>query len=222
MLNVFVGYDDREAVAFHTFNNSLIRHASSPISITAINDKLCNINRDNGSNSFTYSRYLIPELMNYQGWAVFADGDMISTADIYDLMQYADYSKAVMVVKHDYKTKYPRKYLGATNEDYPRKNWSSLVLWNCGHQANKVLTRQYVESATPKHLHRFEWLYDSLIGELRPSWNWLAMEYSNNCNPKIVHYTVGTPCFPEYADCDFSDLWHNEYNLTITPCVNNP
>jgi hypothetical protein len=24
------------------------------------------------------------------------------------------------------------KYLGNKNEDYPRKNWSSLILWNCG------------------------------------------------------------------------------------------
>src|SRR5215212_3157138 len=90
-----------------------------------------------GSNQFIYSRFLLPHLTGYSGWALYIDGDMLLRADIAALWNLRNESKAVMCVHHDYRTRMRRKYLGAKNEDYPRKNWSSVVLWNCGHPANR-------------------------------------------------------------------------------------
>lgn len=124
MFNIFIGYDPRESIAYHTCVNSIIRHSSIPLAITPL--ALPNLSSYkekhlDGSNQFIYSRFLIPELMNYQGWALFLDGDMIVTADILDLFSLRDDSKAVLCVHHDYKTKTSIKYLGARNEDYPGK-----------------------------------------------------------------------------------------------------
>ena len=152
----------------------------------------------------------MPSLTDYKGWALFIDGDMILCDDISKLFDLKDESKAVMVVKHDYKTKCKEKYLGAKNENYPRKNWSSVILWNCGHQANKVLTADFIENATGAQLHRFTWLTDNLIGELPIEWNWLPDEFGLNDNAKLLHYTLGTPCFHDFATTPMADKWHKE------------
>ena len=138
--------------------------------------------------------------MNYQGLALFVDGDMICRHDVAELVKLYEKEpeKAVWVVKHDYKTKHPVKYLGAKNEDYPRKNWSSVVLWNCGAWRNKDLTPELIMESTGSYLHRFSWLPDNLIGELPKEWNWLVTEYEFNPEAKLVHYTLGTPCFKDY------------------------
>jgi len=138
-----------------------------------------------GSNHFIYSRFLIPHLMNYKGWALFLDGDMILRDDITELWNMRDESKAVMVVKHDYKTRMTEKYLGAKNENYPRKNWSSVILWNCGHEANRGVTPEFVQNSTGAQVHRFTWLDDSLIGELPIVWNWLPDEFGENKHAKL-------------------------------------
>lgn len=214
MIPVFIGYDPREAIAYHVCYNSIIRHTSTPVSTTAL---ALNTIKDyqethtDGSNQFIYSRFLVPHLMNYQGWAIFIDGDMILRDDITKLWELRDDTKAVMVVKHDYKTKMSEKYLGAKNDNYPRKNWSSVILWNCGHPANAAVTLGFVQSATGAQVHRFTWLTDDLIGELPNEWNWLDVEYEWNPDAKLVHYTLGTPCFHEFADQgNFADEWHRE------------
>jgi lipopolysaccharide biosynthesis glycosyltransferase len=220
MLRVYVGYDPREASAYHTFCNSIIKRTTKPVSFCPLALNTLHEYEEHhkdGSNAFIYSRFLVPHLQNYTGWAIFADGDMICNTDISELFALCDNSKAVMVVHHDYKTKFPRKYLGNKNQDYPRKNWSSVILWNCGHPKNKTLTPEYIQNANGAHLHRFAWLDDSEIGYLQPAWNWLVEEYSHNDSAKILHYTVGTPCFEEYADCDHSDKWWNEYQDSIAP-----
>jgi lipopolysaccharide biosynthesis glycosyltransferase len=218
MISVFIGYDPREAIAFHVCTNSIIRQSSEPVSI---NPLALNILKEyeekhtDGSNHFIYSRFLVPHLMNYQGWAIFIDGDMILRTDIKELWDLRDESKAVMVVKHDYETRMTEKYLGSKNENYPRKNWSSVILWNCAHPANRVITPQFVQNATGAQVHRFSWLDDSLIGELPKEWNWLDIEYEWNPLAKLVHYTLGTPCFHEFANKgDFCDEWHRERIFT--------
>jgi lipopolysaccharide biosynthesis glycosyltransferase len=149
--------------------------------------------------------------MNYQGWAIFIDGDMVLRDDISKLWELRDDSKAVMVVKHDYKTRMAEKYLGAKNEDYPRKNWSSVILWNCAHPSNAGVTPEFVQNATGAQVHRFTWLTDDEIGELSKEWNWLDIEYDYNPNAKLIHYTLGTPCFHEFADQgEYSTEWHRE------------
>jgi hypothetical protein len=136
---------------------------------------------------------------------------MLLRDDIEKLWALRDESKAVMVVKHDYKTKMTEKYLGSKNEDYPCKNWSSVILWNCGHPANAVVTPEFIQNATGAQVHRFTWLTEDLVGELPVEWNWLDIEYEWNPAAKLVHYTLGTPCFHEFADKgDFAAEWHRE------------
>jgi lipopolysaccharide biosynthesis glycosyltransferase len=215
---VFVGYDPREAIAYHTCVNSIIRNSSQPVAIVPV---ALNLFREysethtDGSNHFIYTRFLVPYLMDYQGWAIFIDGDMIVRGDIAELWALKDYTRDVMVVKHDYKTRRSEKYLGNANEDYPRKNWSSVILWNCNAIRNRALTPEFVQQSTGAFLHRFSWIDNDRIGELPAEWNWLDVEYEWNPLAKLVHYTLGTPCFHEFADQgDFSDDWHKERIFT--------
>ena len=211
---IFIGYDPREAVAYHTCANSIIRHASKPVAIIPL---ALNLFEDytethtDGSNHFIYSRFLVPHLMNYKGWAIFMDGDMLLRDDITKLWELRDESKAVQVVKHEYRTRLTEKYLGAKNEDYPRKNWSSVILWNCGHPGNAKVTPEFIQLATGAQVHRFTWLTDDLVGELPKEWNWLDIEYDHTPDAKLVHYTLGTPCFHEFSNQgSFSNEWHRE------------
>ena len=214
MIKLYVGFDPKEAIAYHVFIQSVIKNSSAPIQITplalSLLDEFKETHNDR-SNDFIYSRFLTPYLNNFEGWAIFADGDMICNADIKELIELADPNKAVSVVKHNYKTKFKNKYLGNINEDYPRKNWSSVILWNCSHPKHKILTPSFVAQQTGKFLHRFLWLEDNEIGELPIEWNWLAIEYEANPNAKLIHYTLGTPCFKDFKDTDMSDLWY-KYN----------
>ena len=214
MIKLYVGFDPKEAIADHVFIQSVIKNSSAPIQITplalSLLDEFKETHNDR-SNDFIYSRFLTPYLNNFEGWAIFADGDMICNADIKELINLADPDKAVSVVKHNYKTKFKKKYLGNINEDYPRKNWSSVILWNCSHPKHKILTPSFVAQQTGKFLHRFSWLEDNEIGELPIEWNWLAIEYEANPNAKLIHYTLGTPCFKEFKNTDMSDQWY-KYN----------
>jgi lipopolysaccharide biosynthesis glycosyltransferase len=225
MIPITIGYDPREAVAYHVCCQSLISRSREPLAITPLalqNLTGYNESHNDGSNAFIYSRFLTPHLMNYQGWAIFMDGDMVVLDDIAKLWAFRDDRYAVMVVKHDYKTRHSEKYLGNVNEDYPRKNWSSVILWNCGHPANRALTPHYVETASGAELHRFQHLEDSQIGEIPVFWNWLAEEYSANNLASLVHYTVGTPCFPDYANSSMADRWWKEYRAAIAPAEHVP
>ena len=217
MIPIFVGYDPREAIAFHVCVNSIIRHASQPVSIIPV---ALNLFKDyqethtDGSNHFIYTRFLVPHLMEYTGWAIFIDGDMIVRDDITKLWDLRNPYNDVLVVKHDYQTKMTEKYLGSKNENYPRKNWSSVILWNCNSFPNRKLTPDFVQKATGAELHRFTWLEDSRIGELPKEWNWLPDEYGPDLNAKLLHYTLGTPCFHDFADTPQGAEWHRERILT--------
>ena len=214
---IFIGYDPREAIAYHTCVNSIIRHASQPVAIIPVALNLFNDYKEthkDGSNHFIYTRFLVPHLMKFSGWAIFIDGDMIVRSDIVKLWELRDQWKDVMVVKHDYKTRMPVKYLGSKNEDYPRKNWSSVILWNCNSFPNRQLTPEFIQNSTGAELHRFTWLDDNRIGELPKEWNWLPDEYGENKDAKLLHYTLGTPCFHEFADTPQANEWHKERLLT--------
>jgi lipopolysaccharide biosynthesis glycosyltransferase len=213
-INLIVGFDQREAVAYHVFCQTIIDRATMPVQFLPLAENTLNQYKEvhtDGSNKFIYSRFLTPYLMNFSGWAIFADGDMVCQADISELWALRDQSKAVQVVKHDYKTRAAKKYLGNKNEDYPKKNWSSLILWNCCHPENAILTPEFIQSQPGSYLHRFSWLGDDLIGGLDLEWNWLAIEYPENPNAKLIHYTLGTPCFKDYADESMSDVWKKNY-----------
>lgn len=217
MIPVFVGYDPREAIAFHVCANSIIRNASQPVSIIPL---ALNLFKDytethtDGSNQFIYSRFLVPHLMQFTGHAIFIDGDMIVRDDIVKLWDLRDVTKDVQVVKHDYKTKMTEKYLGSKNEDYPRKNWSSVMIFNCASYPTRKLTPGYIQKSTGAHLHRFEWADDERIGSLPIEWNWLPDEFGPNPDAKLLHYTLGTPSFHEFATTPMADEWHRERILT--------
>jgi hypothetical protein len=165
-----------------------------------------------GSNAFIYTRFLIPYLQLYRGWAVFCDGaDMLVKDDIAELWALRDDYKAVMVAPHDYKTKHPRKYVGtsmeADNHDYRRKNQSSVMLINCGHFAWRQMTPEKVVQMTGPELHRFSWIPDEQIGALPKEWNWLCQEHGPNPDAKLLHWTAGIPAFPEYARTPHAQDW---------------
>lgn len=214
MIPVYVGFDPREEAGTHVFVSSLLHKATSPVSIIPLHIDLFTSfygagHRD-GTNAFIYTRFLIPFLQGFKGWAIFVDGaDMLMRADISELWALRDHYKAVQVVKHDYRTKHHRKYVGtkmeADNRDYPRKNWSSVMLINCGHFAWRQMTPELVADHSGEFLHRFVHIDDDRIGSLPPEWNWIADEYGHNPDAKLVHWTAGTPAFKHYQEAPFAD-----------------
>jgi len=222
MLKIFVGFDGKvEPVAYHTFCQSIIEKSSIPVSFTPLALNTLSEYKEthtDGSNAFIYSRFLVPYLCDFKGMALFVDGDMICRTDIAEILWEHDQDEALKVVKHYYQTKHPVKYLGAKNEDYPKKNWSSVMLWNCGHHLNKQLTPQFVMDKPGKYLHRFEWLkHEDQVGKLDDTWNWLETEYEYNPDAKLIHHTLGTPCFKDYQSTDYSQEWWDTYQRMIYP-----
>jgi hypothetical protein len=214
VLKLFCGYDPKEAIGFHVFCQSLIERSSIDVQIIP----LSGIQRD-GTKAFTYSRFLVPEMCNFRGQAIYLDAsDMLMLDDIADLQALFDPTFSVQVVKHDYHTQHSRKFIGSEyeskNEDYPRKNWSSVILWNCEHFSNQILTQEYVSKQSGAHLHRFGWLKDDKIGELPNCWNVLVGEMYNT-DTKIAHFTLGIPDLANYDLCDYSDQWYETKNRML-------
>jgi lipopolysaccharide biosynthesis glycosyltransferase len=214
MIKVFIGFDQREVVGYNVLSHSLNANSSKPVSITplALNqlgDVFTRKRDPLQSTDFSMSRFLVPYLCNYEGWAIFMDCDMLLLDDLAKLWDMRDDDYAVMVAKHDYIPKEATKFLNSTQTKYEKKNWSSVMLFN--NSKCRALTPEYVNTATGLQLHQFKWLQsDDLIGEIPKAWNFLVGEYSaEGVNPSLVHYTIGGPYFKEYRDCDFSDEWRN-------------
>jgi hypothetical protein len=213
-IRLVVGWDEREAVGGHVFLQSVIENCSLPVDVTVITPKILNglgVGTD-GTNAFSKARFLTPYLCGYLGHAIFADGaDMLCRADLADLWAQRDGRSAVKVVKHDYTPKNSRKYVGtdmeSDNEPYPRKQWSSVVLWWCGYTGHRQLTPKFVQDESGKFLHRFSWIPDERIGDLDKSWNYLVDEDGQAQAAKIVHWTNGLPGFQHYESVEYSDEW---------------
>ena len=211
MINIFIGYDSKEKVAYNVLSHSIIQNSTKPVAITpiALNNLKDDFVRERNalsSTEFSFSRFMIPHLMNYQGWALFMDCDMLMFEDVSELWRMRDDSKAIQVCKHDYVPKEKTKFLGQTQTAYPKKNWSSFMLMNC--KKCSSLTPDYVNRASGLELHQFKWLEgEHLIGDLPLEWNWLVGEYEHKDDVKNVHYTKGGPWFEEYARCDYSQDW---------------
>jgi len=219
VISVFIGYDRKIKIAYHVLAESILKNSSEPVSIHPIYlpnlQKIHNRNQNVlASTEFSFSRFLVPYLMNYQGWAVFMDSDMTMISDIAELWQLKDEKYALQVCKHEYTPNVKKKFLGNTQTIYAKKNWSSLMLMNCSQC--KTLTTDYVNTATGLDLHQFKWLKDeSLIGEIPLEWNWLVGEYPYKTNVKNIHFTEGGPYFKEYENCQYSKEWYKIYNEMI-------
>ena len=217
-MKVFVGYDPREEIAYQVCKHSILTRQPNANVRPLVQKEL----RDAGwytrpvdklaSTEFTFTRFLVPELANFKGWAVFMDCDMILTTDIKELFDQADDKYAVMCVQHDYTPKEGMKMDGQKQTVYPRKNWSSVVLFNCAHPSNARLTQDMVNDPelNGAYFHRFSWLKDEEIGELDHTWNYLVGVYDDIETPKLIHYTEGGPWFENYRDCEFNELWKKE------------
>lgn len=214
MIPLFTGYDAREAVGLTVFQQSVRERCAAPWPIVPLGGQ----QRD-GTNRFTYARFEVAARCGFEGLAVYCDGvDMLLRADLAELLLSLQPGKAVHVVKHDYRTSQPRKYRGtemeAENADYPRKNWSSLVVWDCAHLANRWLTPENIAGSSGQDLHRFRWLDDHLIGSLPLEWNWLD-EYGENEQAKLVHWTTGIPGFSSYRQAPHAVEWQATLQRTL-------
>ncbi len=215
-LQVYIGFDPREEEAFNVLEYSLKKHSPN-VDTHAIKqtdlrergvytrevDKL-------SATAFSLTRFLVPYLNNYKDWALFIDCDMLFTDSVDGLFNLANPSCAVQVVKHNHQPIEATKMDGRVQTLYPKKNWSSVMLFNCGHNKNKNLTPEVVSSVQPKFLHRFEWLDDNDVGELPLEYNFLVEYYKmypNGILPKNIHYTNGMPFMKGYEECDYSEIW---------------
>lgn len=195
MIRLFAGYDPNEAAGFHTFCHSVHTRASEPVSITPIiKNQLPKWQREgenNGATEFSFSRFLVPYLCGYKGHAIFMDGaDMLCLGDVAELWALRDYSKSVQVVQHPEYQPETVKMWGQENRAYPRKNWSSVMIMNCGDA--QELTPENVATKSGAWLHRFEWTIDKRIGALPPEWN-VLVGHQDNANAKLLHFTNGLP-----------------------------
>lgn len=228
MLKVYLGYDPREHQAYDVAQFSLKRRASIPVltaplySMNPVYERSWHTNPQGQrvddidgkpfSTEFSFARFLVPVCEKYTGWALFADCDFLFLDDVAELTGYMNPEHAVAVVKHDYRPQEKEKMDGQVQTQYPRKNWSSLILWNCGHVANRQLTPEVVNTAKGSFLHRFEWLADDEIGALPGRWNHLV-DYDPPIaveDASALHFTTGGPWFKKYKNCGYSNIWTQE------------
>lgn len=213
-IKLLIGWDEREAVGSHVFLQSVVEQCSLPVEVTVLTPRLLkqlNVGTD-GSNAFSKARFLSPYIYGYSGYSIFMDGaDMLCLGDLAELWNLRDYYSAVQVVQHDYTPKNAKKYIGtdleSKNEPYPRKNWSSLILWNNGYYGHRKLTPEYVNNTPGPELHRFNWIEEQRLGWLPKDWNALIGEENQSNTPKIAHFTNGIPGFTHYESAQYSTEW---------------
>lgn len=250
-LTVYIGHDGREAVATDVCAHSIRSRTNLPLEIKYLKHRELRaeglfrrpwtIDADTGnfrdaidarpfSTEFSHTRFLVPELNSFQGWALFLDSDMIFTSDIKDLISLIDDKYAIMCVKHQHHP--PQNSIkmdGRAQLQYYRKNWSSFTLWNCAHSANRRLTAERVNFMMGSDLHAFNWLDDDLIGSIPFRYNYISgispqmpMNGKKPEVPFVIHYTEGGPWFDNCRDVPYADLWMTEYeawNRDADHCV---
>lgn len=216
-LKVFIGWDSKQVDAYKVCEHSIRSRSDSSISITPLiqsalrEQGLYTREKDSkASTEFSLTRFLVPFLSEYSGWSVFCDCDFLWQCDITELLSLANPEYAVQVVQHEYTPKSSIKMANQQQHFYPRKNWSSMVLWNCAHPSHKKLSLKTIHNAQPSYLHRFAWLKDCEIGSLPVEWNSLSGYYPLK-DAKAIHYTDGGPWLKEHKDCDGGNLWRKEF-----------
>jgi len=232
MNTIYMGYDQREEVAYRVAEHSIRRRAENvivnPLKLDDLSDILtrpvehkdgklwCPISQAPMATEFAISRFCVPFLHSEVaaiGWALFMDCDMLCQGDINELFALADDQYAVMVVKHNHQTGALSKMDGQIQSYYNRKNWSSVILWNCGHPSNRNLTLEALNTWPGRDLHAFKWLKDEEIGELPREWNWLVDVTTGDPNEaKLLHFTLGGPWFKDWKGGSMDNVWTEELN----------
>ena len=222
-MRIYIGYDSEQEDASRVCEYSIHKHAKVDVDIVhlktdTLREQGLYWRQDTGSTDFSYSRFLIPHLEDYTGWAIFVDSDFVFTKDIHtlgdDLAQTpnADMMSCFVIRHAPYIPKQEIKFYGKRQEQLPMKNWSSLMFFNCGHEHTKKLTPMLINNQTPKFLHRFEWTKDHIIGMMDVRWNWLVGEYGIcQGQPWGLHFTNGGPFNNEWGQ-DYEDIWLQYYN----------
>lgn len=218
-IRVFIGYDGREAAAFSVLSHSIHARSSRPVSITPVmlSELQAVFKRERNplqSTDFSFSRFLVPYLCDFRGWAIFMDCDMLARDDIARLWELREERYAVQVVKHVHVPKEDTKFLGAVQTKYEKKNWTSVMLMNCAQCT--ALTPEYVNRASGLELHQFKWLEgDPLIGEIPSAWNHLVGYDAPRADASLVHFTIGGPYFDAYRDCEYAREWFDEQRALL-------
>jgi lipopolysaccharide biosynthesis glycosyltransferase len=220
-MKVFIGWDSREEIAYEVAKYTIQKY-SPDIEVVPVKtqhlgefytrkDKLA-------SSEFTLTRFLVPYLSNYKGLSLFLDCDILCRTDIRYLLDYINLDNMVSCVQHDYTPKTKVKMDGQVQHEYPRKNWSSVMLFN--NEKCKMLTPELVNEAKPSYLHQMKWAQTAKIGSLPVKWNYLVGYYNNHRDyANILHYTDGGPWFEEYKNCEYSEEWLREKNNYEKTCV---
>jgi lipopolysaccharide biosynthesis glycosyltransferase len=231
MFKVYIGWDSREPEAAEVCRHSILRHSTIPVQIEFLKQDVLRDQKhywrnvdEQASTEFSLTRFLVPYLNKFSGHAVFVDCDFVFVSDIRELFQQMSSKFAVQVVKHNYKPENKIKMDGKEQHIYPRKNWSSLMLFNCSHANCQILTPEVVNTKSPSYLHRLEWADGLAVGGLNPEWNWLVNWYHepDDGRPKAIHYTEGGPWFENYRHCEYgwyySEAYHSwQKSLQVSP-----
>lgn len=247
MNNIYIGWDAREDVAYQVCKHSILRKAKNiDIDIFPLKHKELRrqgvfyrpwmtgaydgnrydmIDLRPFSTEFSHTRFLVPHLNKYKGWALFLDCDMLFTGNIKKLFSHVNNKYACMVVKHRHTPPEGVKMDGEPQLRYFRKNWSSFVLWNCAHPKNKFLSVENVNKITGASLHAFEWLEENDIGMLPFDYNWIESNSPKvstriDWRPEVIHYTEGGPWLPNYQNVMYADLWVKEFERWQRSCDN--
>lgn len=245
-LKIYLGWDSRAGIAYDVARFSILRRSSLPKTTQVFPLELeklreqgvltrpverkdgnlwCPISEAPMATEFAISRFAVPLLARRKGWALFADCDIICYEDVAKLFALADPKFAVLVVKHQQ----PAVEAGVTKMDgqqqtnYHRKNWSSVVLWNCAHPSNAALTHEVLNTWPGRDLHAFKWLKDEEIGELPGGWNHLVdvqppyHPERTPTGPKIAHLTLGGPWFKgwTHGQGSFDAAWLAEAKAMV-------
>lgn len=232
MPSIWIGFDPRESAAYAVARDSIESNLTQQIPVrgvvldylrqeglytrpttTRLGRLYDEISQHEMATEFAISRFLVPHLAN-DGWALFADCDVLARGNLARLFDYnSDHSKyAVMCVKHDYQPQSLVKMDLQRQSTYARKNWSSVMMFNCDHPSNRKLTLELINSVPGRDLHRFCWLEDHEIGELGPEWNWIPGHSDKTIDPKIVHYTEGGPWLEAFKSAPYADEWRGYLN----------
>ena len=218
VLKVFIGWDPGQDLAYRVTRASLLKRATIPVEVRPL--VLADLQREGAyrrpvdplaATESTYTRFLTPFLAG-EGMALYCDGDFLWLDDVAALIDRLDRSKPLHVVKHDHRPTEVRKMGGRAQTTYPRKNWSSLMVFDAGHPAVRVLTPEAVNRLTAAQLHRMAWIDDHRIGGLDPRWNWLEGWSPPPAEgvPGAVHFTRGGPWLEAYRSVAYADLWRAE------------